>query len=150
MGSALDKFKNEMKKESSSLLPRISVNRPVSVVMGLMALLVVGYIAYSRIPLSLFPEGLEDNWLYINIYYPHASPFEVKEKILPYAEDELSKRSVPTANSTPNSNAILIRTQTGPMLSCRIYWIVSGRICPKESSPCMSYSSTWMMHPLWG
>ncbi len=91
MGSGLDKFKNEMKKESSSLLPRISVNRPVSVVMGLMALLVVGYIAYSRIPLSRFPEGLEDNWLYINIYYPHASPFEVKEKILPYAEDELSK-----------------------------------------------------------
>ncbi|MGA1199461.1 MAG: hypothetical protein ACO36I_23435 [Candidatus Latescibacterota bacterium] len=34
--------------KQSSLLPRISVNRPVTVTMCLMALLVVGVVAYQK------------------------------------------------------------------------------------------------------
>ena len=48
-----------MEKPTQYPLPRFSVNRPVTVVMSLIALLVVGYIAYTRIPLTLFPEGFD-------------------------------------------------------------------------------------------
>jgi hypothetical protein len=42
----------------TTAIPRFSVTRPVSVVMLLATIVVVGYIAYSRVPLSLFPEDL--------------------------------------------------------------------------------------------
>lgn len=70
-----------MAEEPRYLLPRLSVNRPVSVVMLLAALLVVGAIAYSRIPVNLFPEGLQGQRLYLWTTYPNASPVEVEEKI---------------------------------------------------------------------
>ena len=41
-------------EERSSLLPRLSVNRPVTVTMCLLALLVVGAVAYSQIPVKRF------------------------------------------------------------------------------------------------
>ena len=68
-------------REPSYLLPRLSVDRPVTVVMVLVALLVVGYIAYTRIPISLFPEGMEGDGLGVWVSYPNASPVEVEEKI---------------------------------------------------------------------
>ncbi len=70
-----------MKEEAQYPLPRLSVNRPVSVVMVLVALLVVGYIAYTRIPINLFPEGLEWDQLGVWVSYPNASPVEVEQKI---------------------------------------------------------------------
>ncbi len=70
-------------------LARMSVGRPVTVVMVLLALLVVGYIAYSRIPLSMHPEGWEHDWLFINVYWKHASPADVQRAFMPYSEDAL-------------------------------------------------------------
>ncbi|MFH1568751.1 MAG: efflux RND transporter permease subunit [Gemmatimonadota bacterium] len=63
------------------LLPRFSVSRPVTVVMILLALLVVGVIAYTRVPLGLLPDGLEEPWLGAWVPYPNSSPFEVEQKI---------------------------------------------------------------------
>ena len=62
-------------------IPRFSVSRPVSVVMILLSMLVVGFIAYLRIPIALFPDGLEGNMLYIQASYPNASPRDVEEKV---------------------------------------------------------------------
>lgn len=45
------------KARESSLLPRFSVNRPVTVVVIFIAMLVVGYIAYSKIPLEMMPTA---------------------------------------------------------------------------------------------
>ena len=42
------------------LLPRLSVDRPVSVIMVVLALLVVGAVAYTRIPLALFPARFRE------------------------------------------------------------------------------------------
>ena len=66
-----------MAERSTYPLPRFSVRRPVTVIMLLVALLVVGAVAYSRIPLALFPEGLDFPRLYIWVPYPNASPIEV-------------------------------------------------------------------------
>ena len=65
------------------LLPRFSVTRPVTVIMILCAILVVGFIANSRIPVALFPAGMEGNSLGVFANYNnggqmwHASLAEV-------------------------------------------------------------------------
>ena len=70
-----------LQEKGKYLLPRLSVQRPVSVVMVLVALLVVGSIAYTRTPVNLFPEGLEGDRLGVWVNYPNASPLEVEQKI---------------------------------------------------------------------
>jgi hydrophobic/amphiphilic exporter-1 (mainly G- bacteria), HAE1 family len=68
-------------------IPRFSVHRPVTVVMMLLTILVVGFIAMKRIPLALYPEGYEGNQLYIFAQYPNASPRDVEEKVARKIED---------------------------------------------------------------
>ena len=64
-------------------LPRFSVDRPVTVTMSLVSLLVVGYIAYTRIPLMLIPEGLDFPQLFVWTAYPNAGAVEVDGAALP-------------------------------------------------------------------
>ena len=71
-----------MTKKRDYLLPRLSVDRPVTVVMILTALLVVGYIAYTLIPLNLVPRGRDDKRLWVLIPYPNASPEETERSIV--------------------------------------------------------------------
>ena len=71
-----------MTKKRDYLLPRLSVDRPVTVVMILTALLVVGYIAYTLIPLNLVPRGRDDKRLWVWIPYPNASPEETERSIV--------------------------------------------------------------------
>lgn len=68
-------------------LPRFSVTKPVTVSMILLAILVVGYIAYRRVPLALFPEGMENNALYVWVQYANATPRDIEEKIARPLED---------------------------------------------------------------
>jgi HAE1 family hydrophobic/amphiphilic exporter-1 len=68
-------------------IPRFSVHRPVTVVMILLTMLMVGFIAYQRIPIALYPDGLEGNQLYIQCSYPNASPRDVEEKVSRKIED---------------------------------------------------------------
>ncbi|MGA1196839.1 MAG: hypothetical protein ACO36I_10115, partial [Candidatus Latescibacterota bacterium] len=62
-----------MQKDKSSLLPRISVTRPVTVTMCLIALLVLGAMAYSLIPVKMFPSGFTRPFLYVRINYPNST-----------------------------------------------------------------------------
>jgi len=39
-----------------SFLPKFSVHRPITVLMTFMAILVVGFIAYTQIPVELMPD----------------------------------------------------------------------------------------------
>ena len=76
--------------ERGSWLPRLSVDRPVSVIMVVIATLVVGYVAYSRIPLALFPGGMTGDRLNIWVSYPDASPEEVEEKLTRPMEEAIA------------------------------------------------------------
>ena len=71
------------------LLPRLSVNRPVTVVMVLVALLVVGWIAYLRIPLNLEPKGEAKPRLWAWIPYPNSTAAQTLEEIVTPLEDAL-------------------------------------------------------------
>ncbi len=82
-----------MEKQNQYPLPRFSVNRPVTVVMSLVALLVVGYIAYTRIPLTLFPEGFDYPRLFAWAYYPNAGAVEVEQKVVRHLEEAVAQVS---------------------------------------------------------
>mgnify|MGYP001067818661 CR=1 FL=1 len=95
--------------EGRHTLPRLSVNRPVTVIMSLMAVLVVGSIAYTRIPLELLPQGLEGQWMNVSVPYRNAGPVEVEQKITRPLEEALA--TVPridrlrTSSNGSNANA---------------------------------------------
>ncbi len=71
------------------MLPRFSIRRPVTVTMILMAILVVGFISYSRIKLDLMPSGLSAPWLGIWIPYGDGNPKEIEEQIVKPVEGEV-------------------------------------------------------------
>jgi hydrophobic/amphiphilic exporter-1 (mainly G- bacteria), HAE1 family len=68
-------------KMRESFLPSLSLRRPVTVVMVFIALLAVGYIAYTRISLALLPGGLERRWLGVYVPYTGSSALEVEQMI---------------------------------------------------------------------
>lgn len=68
-----------------------SVNRPVTVVMMFFAIIVVGIIAYTRIPLALFPEGMNWPGLWAWVSYPNAGAVEVERKITRPMEEAVAQ-----------------------------------------------------------
>ncbi len=75
----------------SSLLSRISVNRPVTITVCLVALLVMGAVAYSRIAVKMMPAGFEPPFLWLSVRYPgsNATPQEVEQQITRPLEERL-------------------------------------------------------------
>ena len=63
-------------------LPAAAFDHPVTVMMAVLALLVVGGIAWKRISLQLMPSGFEAPNLSVWISYPNATPVETDEKIV--------------------------------------------------------------------
>ena len=78
-----------MKRKANSLLPSLSVNRPITVSMILLSMLVVGAIATRMIPIALFPDGLEDPQLYIGVSYRNSNPSDTEEQVTRPIEDAL-------------------------------------------------------------
>ena len=68
---------------------RATILRPVTLLMLFLALLVVGLIAYPRIPMQLMPEGLSFGFCTIYIPVPDATPREVMEEVAKPCEDVL-------------------------------------------------------------
>jgi len=78
-----------MSRVKESLLPKLSVTRPVTVIMTLFALLVVGYIAFTQIPVDLFPSGFSPPFLGVYTPYPNSNPQEVEEQIAKPIEEQI-------------------------------------------------------------
>jgi len=91
-------------------LPRFSVTRPVTVIMILCAILVLGFIANSRIPVALFPEGMEKKSLGIYATYRNASARDIEDKIARPIEDMVGTVSgVSEINSSVGSGRASVR-----------------------------------------
>ncbi len=74
-------------EQKIGFLPKIALTRPVTVVMTLLAFLVVGFIAYSYIPVELMPTGYSPPFLGVWIPYPNANPEEVEQFIAQPVEE---------------------------------------------------------------
>ncbi|MBN2799110.1 MAG: efflux RND transporter permease subunit [Deltaproteobacteria bacterium] len=83
-------------------LPTFAIDRPVTVLMSFLALLVLGAIAWQRIPLQMMPSGFNPSVIWVNIPFSGASPRETDEQVVRPVEarlgtlsglEELSSRS---------------------------------------------------------
>lgn len=63
-------------------LPAAAYDHPVTVFMAVLALLVIGTIAWGRISLQLMPSGFEVPNLNVWVSFPNATPVETDEKIV--------------------------------------------------------------------
>jgi len=98
-----------MNMDKNSFLPNLSVTRPVTVVMALTAILVVGIIIYFRITVELFPPGFTPPFLQVSIPYPNSNPLEIEEQITRPVEETLQTvRNISDINSESNANGSYI------------------------------------------
>ncbi len=78
-----------MNRPANSLLPSLSVNRPITVSMILLSMLVVGAIATEMIPIALFPDGFENPQLHVGVSYRNSNPTDTEEQVTRPIEDAL-------------------------------------------------------------
>ncbi len=71
-------------------LPEFAFDRPVSVLMLFLALLVIGVLAWIRIPLQMMPSGFDPGFLGVWIPYANASPQEIDEQIVTPLQEQLA------------------------------------------------------------
>lgn len=72
------------------LLPRFAVDRPVTVVTAFIVVVVVGLIAWARIPLQMMPSGFEPPYLWAWVPYPDSTPVETEASVVRPIEEQLS------------------------------------------------------------
>jgi HAE1 family hydrophobic/amphiphilic exporter-1 len=119
-------------------IPRFAVTRPVTVLMMLLAILVVGVIAYTRIPISMFPEGHEATSLNVYVSYPNATPRDIEQKITRKIEDIIG--TVPNVSrvysysSSGTSSSTAAPTSARPTPRSRTGWTASSPTCPRTST----------------
>jgi len=91
--------------EGGSFLPRISVTRPVTVLMILCALVLLGVVALVRLPVQLMPSGFDPAFMSIRVPYPGANPAEVEEQLVLPMEEALSTvRGIKELNCSANND----------------------------------------------
>lgn len=71
-------------------VPETAYARPVTVLMVFVALLVLGALAWVRIPVQLMPEGFEPHFLWVQVPFPNASPRETDELVVRPIAEQLS------------------------------------------------------------
>ena len=80
-------------------LPSLAVRRPVTTVMILISILLVGGIAMQRLPLAFLPE-VDAPFIYIEVINPNSHPEQMEEEITRPVEEILSTLSGVTKLST--------------------------------------------------
>ncbi len=99
-----------MSQKRPGLFPNFAIHRPVTVLMSLTALLVVGYIAFTQIAVELMPEGFSPPFLGVYIPYPNANPREVEEQIAKPVEEQVRTISgVDRVNTNSHSSGCFTR-----------------------------------------
>ena len=69
-------------------LPELAIKRPVTMLMLIVSLVVLGLVALSRLPLAFMPDVQEPE-LFVELPYGNASPEQVERMIVRPAEDAL-------------------------------------------------------------
>lgn len=71
-------------------LPALSYDKPVTVLVGFLALLVIGLIAWTRIPVQMLPSGFEPRFLFVHVPYPGGAPLETDDRVIQPVLEQLS------------------------------------------------------------
>jgi HAE1 family hydrophobic/amphiphilic exporter-1 len=103
--------------------------------MCLVALLVVGAVAYSRIPVKMFPSGFDPPFLWMNVRYSGSTPREAEQQIAKPLEEAIRTvkgvKRVRTYSGTWGVSApIEFRTGTDTTLAYNQLWDRLERLKP--------------------
>ncbi|MGK0288889.1 MAG: HAE1 family hydrophobic/amphiphilic exporter-1, partial [bacterium] len=79
----------KMTKVRNFTLPIFAVNRPVTISMVFISLIVLGFISLKRIPLEMMPQGFSSTSMTISTPYPNSSVDEIIKKIVIPLEKEI-------------------------------------------------------------
>ncbi len=71
-------------------LPALAVRRPITVLMGFLALLVMGVIALTDIPLQMMPSGFTAPYMWVWVPFEDSSPSETDAQIVGPVSEQLS------------------------------------------------------------
>jgi HAE1 family hydrophobic/amphiphilic exporter-1 len=87
-------------------LPAFAYDRPVTVVMVCLALVVLGTIAWFRIPIQLLPDGVQTGQLFVRLPNPGGTPRETDEQVVrPVAAQLATIPGVRRLTSTADSSS---------------------------------------------
>jgi HAE1 family hydrophobic/amphiphilic exporter-1 len=85
-------------------LPTLAVRRPITTAMILVSVLLVGAIAFYRLPLAFLPT-LDAPFMFVQIPYPNSHPVQIEKEITKPVEEILSTLSgVKKLNSTTSAD----------------------------------------------
>jgi HAE1 family hydrophobic/amphiphilic exporter-1 len=85
-------------------LPTLAVRRPITTAMILVSVLLVGAIAFNRLPLAFLPE-VDAPFMFVEIPYPNSHPGQIEKEITKPVEEILSTLSgVKKLNSTTTAD----------------------------------------------
>jgi len=85
-------------------LPTLAVRRPITTAMILVSVLLVGAIAFNRLPLAYLPE-VDAPFMFVQIPYPNSHPRQIEKEITKPVEEILSTLSgVKNLNSTTDAD----------------------------------------------
>ncbi len=93
----------------------VILDRPITALMVLVLIAVLGVVSYQRIPILLFPKGVSEPELTVSVEYPNASPYEVLEKVTKPLEDTI--RAMPDVLhvfSNSRADSARVRVQFNP------------------------------------
>ena len=94
-------------------LPELAIKRPVTTLMVLVSIVVLGVVALNRLPLAFMPDITEPE-LFINLPYDNASPEQVERMIVRPVEDAVgSVRGLQSMWSRCGSDGGRIRLEFG-------------------------------------
>ena len=92
-------------KVRGGALVRLSLRRPVTITTTLLALLVLGGIAYTNIPVELIPSGFTPPFLYVEVPTLRSAPADVEDRVaIPIEERLATVRNVETMSTRIRSN----------------------------------------------
>jgi len=96
---------NSETRRRPNILSNLAIHRPITILTSLMALLVIGYIAFHQISVELFPEGFSPPFLGVYTPYPNSNPKEVEEQIAKPIEEQIRTISgVQNVHTSSSSN----------------------------------------------
>ncbi len=86
-------------------LSSFSVSRPVTMIMLLLSIMIIGGIAITRIPLAFLPE-IDAPFIGVQIAYPNSNPWQVEREIVKPVEELLATLpNVRKLRSTANADS---------------------------------------------
>ena len=98
-------------------LPALAFDRPVTVLVMFVALLVLGGIAWFRVPVQLMPDGLEARQLFVRLPNPGGTPRETDEQVVAPVYAQLATiPGIRSIRSTADSNSAGFSIEFSPEL----------------------------------